>query len=123
MSRARLNAADRAALVGQWRHSGLSLPAFCQRHGINLGTMRGWVYKQGHRLALEQAPCASHADPAPDQQPPTAAFLPVRLVEPIAPAGPGVEVVLGPGRRVVVAPGFDPETLRRVIAVLEGRPC
>jgi hypothetical protein len=35
----------------------------------------------------------------------------------------GVEVVLGMGRRVTVEAGFDPETLRRVVAVLEGRPC
>jgi hypothetical protein len=34
-----------------------------------------------------------------------------------------VAVVIGSGRRVVVGPGFDSETLRRVIAVLEGRPC
>jgi hypothetical protein len=122
MAKARLQAADRAALVEQWRHSGLSLPAFCRRQGINLGTMRGWVYKQGHRPA-EHARPASHPDPAPDRPTPAAAFLPVRLVEPIAPPGPGVEVVLGPTRRVVVAPGFDAETLRRVVAVLEDRPC
>jgi hypothetical protein len=123
MAKARLQAADRAALVAQWRLSGLSIPEFCRRRGINLGTMRGWVYKQRHRLAVEPARCASQADPAPDEPTPTAAFLPIRLVEPIAPAGQGVEVVLGPGRRIVVAPGFDPETLRRVVAVLEGRPC
>jgi hypothetical protein len=35
----------------------------------------------------------------------------------------GVEIVLGPGRRIVITPGFDSETLRRVVAVLEDRPC
>jgi hypothetical protein len=92
MAKARLQAADRAALLDHWRHSGLSLPAFCRRHGINLGTMRGWVYNPGHRPAAEHARCASHPDPAPGEPTPAAAFLPVRLVEPITPAGPGVEV-------------------------------
>jgi hypothetical protein len=53
--------------------------------------------------------------------------LPVRVVQ--ADAGveasdrSGVEIVIGAGRRVVIGPGFDSETLRRVVAVLEGRPC
>lgn len=123
MARVRLGTADRAALVGLWRRSGLSLPAFCRQRGINLATMRGWVYKQGHRLAVEQSSCAAHADPAPDESTPAAAFLPVRLVESLAPAAPGVQVILGSGRRIAVGPGFDSDTLRRVVAVLEDRPC
>ena len=60
--------------------------------------------------------------------PPTAeAFLPIRARD----AEPehrgmgcsGVEVVLGEGQRVVIGAGFDAETFRRVVAVLEGRPC
>jgi hypothetical protein len=35
----------------------------------------------------------------------------------------GVEVVIGAGWRVVIGRGFDAETLRRVVAVLEGRMC
>jgi hypothetical protein len=34
-----------------------------------------------------------------------------------------IEVVLGDGMRVAVAPGFDPQTLRRVIDALKGTPC
>ena len=123
MAKVRLGAADRAAWVGLWRHGGLSLPAFCRQHRINLATMRGWVYKQDRRLAVESATSASYAEPAPDARPLAAAFLPIRLVEPIAPDHAGVEVVLGTGRRIVVGPGFDPDTLRRVVAVLEDRPC
>ena len=33
MARIRRQAAEWAALIDQWRQSGLSLPAFCQRHG------------------------------------------------------------------------------------------
>jgi hypothetical protein len=128
MARVRLRAADWAALIDQWRQSGLSLPAFCQRHGLSRGTMQNWVYKPALQRAAEEARRQAWA--AEDRPPPldrAAAFLPVRIAEPAArdeaPARTGVEVVLGPGRRVVIAPGFDPETLRRVVAVLEGRPC
>jgi hypothetical protein len=125
MARTRLGAVGWAALIDEWQDSGLSLPAFCERRGLNRGTMQGWVYKRGHRLAVEQARREARVGRALDEQTPAPTFLPVRLAEPIPieASGPGVEVVLGPGRRIVVAPGFDPETLRRVVAVLEGRPC
>jgi hypothetical protein len=125
MARRRRPAAEWAALIDEWLDSGLGLPAFCERRGLNPGTMRGWVYKRGHRRAIDQARREAHAGRATDEAAPTPTFLPVRLTEPlpIATAGPGVEVVLGPTRRIAVAPGFDPETLRRVVAVLEGRPC
>ena len=112
-----------AALIEEWREGGLSLPAFCERRGLNLGTMQGWVYKRGHRLAIEQARRQSLDPRSPAEDPPAVTFVPVHLATPMAAVGIGVEVVLGVGRRVVVAPGFDPETLRRVVAVLEDRPC
>jgi len=34
-----------------------------------------------------------------------------------------IEVVLPSGPRIAVTPGFDAETLRRVVAVLEARTC
>jgi hypothetical protein len=34
-----------------------------------------------------------------------------------------IEVLLAGGQRLRVAPGFDPATLARLVAVLEGRPC
>jgi hypothetical protein len=32
-------------------------------------------------------------------------------------------LLLDNGRRIAVAPGFDPQTLRQLIAVVEERPC
>ena len=34
-----------------------------------------------------------------------------------------LELILPNGRRIAVAPGFDPQTLRRLIATVEGDPC
>ena len=128
MARIRRQAAEWAALIDQWRQSGLSLPAFCQRHGISRGSMQNRVYKPELKRAVEDA--RREAQEHVDERPASAtvpAFLPVRVVQ--ADAGveasdrSGVEIVIGAGRRVVIGPGFDAETLRRVVAVLEGRPC
>jgi hypothetical protein len=89
--------------------------------------MQNWVYKPELKRAVEDARREAQG---PVDEPATSAvpaFLPVRVVE-AAVAGEasdrsGVEIVIGPGRRVVIGPGFDSETLRRVVAVLEDRPC
>jgi hypothetical protein len=116
------------ALIDEWRSSGLGLAAFCRERGLNFGTMSGWAYKRTHRRALEEARRAAAVTPARDQVESALApaFLPVQLAETAwgeGGSGSGVEVVLGSGRRVVLGTGFDAETLRRALAVLEGRPC
>ena len=132
MARVRRQAAEWAALIDQWRQSGLSLPAFCQRHGLSRGSMQNWVYKPELKRAVEEARReARGAESSPVDRPrrsaPAPAFLPVRVTEVTAmspaPDRTGIEIFLGTDRRVVVGMDFDPETLRRVVAVLEGRPC
>lgn len=128
MARVRRPATEWVGLIDEWSASGLSLPAFCRRRGINFGTMSGWVYKPNHKDALEQArrEAGTVADSTEDT-PAVQAFLPVRLRDAEPEHGgagrSGVEVVLGEGRRVVIGAGFDAETLRRVVAVLEDRTC
>jgi transposase len=132
MAKARRQAAEWATLIEQWRQSGLSLPAFCQQHGLSRGTMQNWVYQPSLRHAIEQAKGQARPIdlPLPGSPPlpePSSSFLPVRIAEP--PRGAtvslhtGIEVVLQFGRRIAISPGFDAETLQRVLAVLEGRPC
>jgi hypothetical protein len=132
MAKVRRQAAEWARLIDQWRASGLSLPAFCSRHGLKRGTMQNWIYKPSLRRAVDeatiQARSAEMPHPVPPSLPqPSPAFLPIRFAEVVAtpsvPDRTGVEVVLTAGRRIVLGAGFDPETLRRVIAVLEDRPC
>ena len=54
-------------------------------------------------------------------------FLPVTILpDPIlsiTASQPHLELILSNGRRIAVAPGFDLQTLRRLIAVVEERPC
>jgi len=97
--------------------------------------MQGWVYKPALKQAIEIArrKGIGHATKALQQSTPvepnsSPAFLPVRLTKTLAVAQPPtdratIEVVLAAGRRVAVTPGFDEETLRRVVAALESTRC
>src|SRR5260370_26718894 len=106
MRRRRRGAAEWAAVIDQWKQSGLDLPEFCQRQGLNRGTMQGWVSKSALKRAIEAArregrypgakasPESTPAEPAPSP-----AFLPVRVTEAAAasprPAdGAPIQVVL-----------------------------
>ena len=90
--------------IQQWQHSGLSVRDFCARHDLAEPSFYAW------RRELQQ------------RQTP-ARFLPVRVVADEEPAHAGsVEVVLTGDRRVRVSPGFDPATLRQLLAVLEEVP-
>ena len=93
--------------IDQWRVSGLSVQAFCARHGLAPATFYNW------RRVLERRAA---------EQP--VAFVPVQVAADAVPAqASALEVVLTDGRAVRIAPGFDAATLRRLLAVLEGRPC
>jgi hypothetical protein len=131
-----LRAVAWAKTIDDWKRSGLSLPKFCRLHGIKRGTMSGWVYKPALKRAIETAhrvgeirdngPLKSKPAPVPT---PTPAFVPVRLRELISPkrtepsARGAIEVIVAAGRRVSVERGFDPETLRQVLVVLEAGSC
>jgi hypothetical protein len=104
------------ALLNDFRKSGMTHAAFCQLRGVSLHTFRKRLY-QSHAPETPSAP----ADP-PTIAGPT--FLPVTvLADPLEPAPGPLELILPHGRRVAVAPGFDTDTLRRLLSVLEGPPC
>ena len=93
--------------ISDWRASGLSVRAFCERRGLAIPSFYAW------RRTLEQRATAK------------AAFVPVQILADVAPAkASALELVLAGGRIVRVAPGFDAATLRRLLAALEGeRSC
>jgi transposase len=92
--------------IRQWRASGLSVRAFCARHGLATPSFYHWRRVLDRRAAEK------------------AAFLPVQVLADASPArASALEVILADGRAVRVAPGFDAATLRQLLAVLEGRPC
>lgn len=92
--------------INQWRASGLSVRAFCARHGLASANFYTW------RRVLERRAAEKPA------------FAPVQVVPDAQPARTSaLEVVLADGRAVRVAPGFDAATLRLLLAVLEGCSC
>lgn len=88
---------------------GLTYPELEELTGVSRHTLSWWAWK----LRREE-------DPGPG--PGGAAFLEVDVLPEEAPAEAGVEITLANGRRLALQAGFDEETLRRAVAVLE-RPC
>jgi len=134
MAKRRLSAAQRSSILEEWVQSGLSVAAFCRQRGLSYSTMKGWLYKPGISRAIESAHRARRAvltKPAElrERSVSSPKFVPVQLVQSSGlPVGPTAErqaiaVVLAGGRRVVVDQGFDPETLRQVVAALEAGSC
>src|SRR5947209_6464444 len=91
--------------IQQWQHSGLSVRDFCARHDLAEPSFYSW------RRELQRREAAA------------VPFVPVRVVRDEEPVAAGsIEVVLSGGRHLRVAPGFDPATLRQLLAVLEEVP-
>lgn len=90
--------------IHQWRNSGMSVRAFCARHDLAQPSFYAW------RREIQQRDAA-------------AAFVPVHVVrdDESVPTS-HFEVVLPGGRTLRVTPGFDPATLRQLLAVLEEVP-
>lgn len=122
-----------AEIFRQWQQSGLSKAGFCRRAGLSLASFKNWLYTPEYRRAIDRfladpgrpvpladprgprlVPVVVRADDGSQDDPPTPAPAPSDE--------PPLQVVLGPGRRIAVGPGFDPGTLRRLIDALEGRP-
>jgi hypothetical protein len=88
-----------------WQKSGLSVRAFCIRHGLAQPSFYAW------RREIRQRDAA------------TVSFVPVHVVPDVQPdPASRFEVVLAGGRTLRVAPGFDAATLRQLLAVLEEVP-
>jgi transposase-like protein len=101
-------------LVERWGSSGLTGAEFARRSGINAGTLSYWKWQLGREARKSGLARRSTADKR------AAAFVEVMATLPAA-AGDQLEVVID-GKTVVRVPsGFDDETLRRLLAVLQER--
>jgi hypothetical protein len=107
------------ALLTDFRRSGLTQAEFCARRGISIHSFRKRLY----RVPTPKSTPANHLS----SDGTTSGFLPVTILPDPIPAAAAsrqpLELCLNNGRRIAVAPGFDPQTLRQLIAVVEERPC
>jgi hypothetical protein len=108
------------ALLSDFRRSGLTHAEFCRRRGISIHCFRKHLYQT-------PAPKPAHPDSIPATASVATPFVPVTILADPAPARSrshqSLELILPEGRRIAVAPGFDPDTLRQLIDTLEGRLC
>lgn len=107
----RRSRAEIARLAGLYATSGMGRSEFCSRHGMALSTLNRHLKKQRQR---------NHAGNEGGGCPLVEVEMRASVV-PITAGDDGLlTVVLCNGRRVRVGCGFDSETLRRLVTLLEG---
>jgi hypothetical protein len=93
--------------LDRFRHSGLTVPAFCKRESVSTASFYAW------RRRLRQDP----APPASD----TPRLVPVRLVTP--PASAPVELLLPSGLVLRLPSEVELDWLRQLLGLLGVAPC
>jgi hypothetical protein len=115
---ARRTAKQWARLVARWQDSGLTAGEFGAKVKVEPRSLHWWRWALRKRGGMRED-STSTLESLP-------AFLPVHIVErppvtpenaPPAPRGP-VEIVVDGRHTVRVGPGFDADTLRRVLELL-----
>lgn len=100
--------------------SGLSAVDYCREHGLHLKSFYRW--KRRLRASGELDGVSGEMHPARGNGHGGSQFAEV-VVDGLSGSGAALEVVVRHGRRVQVHPGFDDETLARIVAVLERASC
>jgi len=103
VSRRRWTEADARAALGAAAKSGLSLPAFAARHGLEVERLWRWRRVLGGGAEIPR-------------------FREIKAEVAVV-GGTGFEIGLRNGRVVRVGSGFDAEALVRLLAVVDERPC
>lgn len=106
-------------LINEFRRGGLTQAEFCNRRGLSIHSFRKHLYGTS-----ASKPSMQHLRTAPDHGP---QFLRVTVLPDPVPSitfnPPALELILSNGRRIAVASGFNPETLRRLLSVVDTAPC
>ena len=97
-------------LVGDQGRSGKNIREFCLEQGVDEGNFYSWR----RRLRLQDREEAAEK---------VSKMAAVEIEKTDLRQVARIEIELGGGRHVGVHPGFDEETLRRVVSVLESEGC
>ena len=108
MSRVRRSRDEWREVIARQQGSGLTVAAFCRRAQLSPVSFFAWRRKLRAAVTFAEVKLA----------PPAAGALPVPAEAPRVGAS-GIEVHLPAGRWLMVRPGFDPQTLRDLLAALE----
>ena len=107
-------------LFDRWKASGLAKTEFCERENVTTAAFHWWIKDLERRD--RKAPRVRTQKPKAPAKKTFPKLVPVQVAKPAVTRDQGVELVVA-GQVIRVAPGFHPDTLRRVVAVLEGRLC
>lgn len=94
--------------IGRWQRSGQTIRGFCREHGLSEVSFHAW------RRTIAQRDEPIHSATPVEREP---VFVPLRLT--CTADAVALELVLGSGRIVRVPPGFDADTLRQLLVVLQ----
>lgn len=100
------------ATLARWRNSGLSVRAFCHLHKLQARQLYAW------RRRLADSNSASTTTPPQPTTPITFLQLPAASATPA-----NLELRLASGHTLFIPPHFPPDSLRSLLAVLEGKSC
>jgi hypothetical protein len=106
------------SVLDRWRTSGLAKTEFARREQISADVLGWWQVEiqKRDRARRRRVPSARARRESAPRRP---EFVPVRVVEPVPTPSPAALEILAGGHIVRVRPGFDAETLKRLVAVLE----
>jgi hypothetical protein len=119
-------------IFNDFRRSGLTQAEFCRQHQISLYSFRYHFYQPcTSKLTSsdDRSPSGTKLTSSDDRSPSSTDhhFLPVTILPDPTPSIPAaqshLELIIPNGRRIAIAPGFDSQTLRRLIAVVEEHSC
>ena len=116
--------------IEAWRRSGQTQQEFCRAHGLSAGSFSHWkaelVRREGLRASVGAADAAAPSGDRRERSPEALSWNEVRWpagAAEVAGDGGGFEIVLPRGWSVRLGPRFEAESLRRLLSVLEERPC
>lgn len=108
-----------------WRRSDCTIRAFCVEHGVSEPSFFAWRRTIAERDRQAPARADGHTSDHRDDRHRQPTFVPLRVVPaPATMPATAFEVVLAGDRVVRVPAGFDPASLRQLLAILEEeQPC
>ncbi len=117
-ARRRFNEADKRRIVAEAERPGASVSGVARRYGITARLLFRWKQKLAPAAKTTFLPVT--ITDAPEQSSETPPSLPGPAPVIVERSAPGIEVDLIGGRRVRFEREVDPETVRRLVSLLEG---
>lgn len=110
-------------ILERWESGGKTVRSYCAGHGLKETQFYWW--KRELQARGRWKPGQSGKRPKHTAGTPSIPFAEVHLKESASPeiSEARLEVCVGDRFRVRIAEGFDPQTLERLLSVLEGRGC